>query len=104
RTAELSTEVSTLRDRVDGFLTAGDPDGARAWLREVAGIEDDAATMIVDYLAVGRAVLGAMPTCDRLVFERFFDDTGGMQLVVHSPHGGRGQRGRGLWPPERIRR
>ena len=50
----------------------------------------DAATMIVDYLAVGRAVLGRHAharSC--LVLERFFDDTGGMQLVVHSPYGGR---------------
>ena len=52
--------------------------------------------MIVDYLAVGRAVLGAMPTCELLVFERFFDETGGMQLVVHSPYGGRINRALGL--------
>ncbi|MFI5046038.1 MAG: DEAD/DEAH box helicase [Acidimicrobiia bacterium] len=96
RTAELSAEVSALRAHVDAFLDAGDPDAARAWLCATAGIDDDAATMIVDYLAVARAVLGAMPTCDRLVFERFFDETGGMQLVVHSPHGGRINRALGL--------
>jgi ATP-dependent Lhr-like helicase len=96
RTAELSTEVSDLRATVDRFLTAGDPDGARRWLIDNAGIDVDAATMIVDYLAVGRAVLGAMPTQQRLVFERFFDETGGMQLVVHSPFGGRVNRSLGL--------
>ena len=52
--------------------------------------------MIVDYLAVGRAALGAMPTQECLVLERFFDDTGGMQLVLHSPYGGRINRGLGL--------
>jgi ATP-dependent Lhr-like helicase len=52
--------------------------------------------MVVDYLAVGRAVLGAMPTQERIVFERFFDETGGMQLVVHSPFGGRVNRSLGL--------
>ncbi len=52
--------------------------------------------MIVDYLAVGRAALGAMPTQDCLVLERFFDDTGGMQLVIHSPYGGRINRAFGL--------
>ena len=52
--------------------------------------------MIVDYLAVGRAALGAMPTQECLVLERFFDDTGGMQLVVHSPYGARVNRGLGL--------
>jgi ATP-dependent Lhr-like helicase len=95
RTAELSEEVSALRTRVDGFLVAGDPDGARSWLIDTCGIVAEAATMIVDYLAVGRAVLGAMPTQECLVLERFFDDTGGMQLVIHSPYGGRVNRGLG---------
>jgi ATP-dependent Lhr-like helicase len=96
RTVELSQEISDLRRHVDDRLAAGDPDGARQWLIDVAGIGAEAATMIVDYLAVGRAVLGAMPTQDCLVLERFFDDTGGMQLVVHSPYGGRINRGLGL--------
>ncbi len=52
--------------------------------------------MIVDYIAVGRAVLGATPTLQRLVLERFFDETGGMQLVIHSPYGGRLNRAFGL--------
>ena len=96
RTAELSEEVSELRRRVDQDLAAGDPDGARNWLMAVAGIDHAAATMIVDYLAVARAVLGVMPTQQCLVLERFFDDTGGMQLVIHSPYGGRINRGLGL--------
>ena len=96
RTAELSTEISQLRQRVDAFLADRDPDGARRWLMETAGIDADAAGMIVDYLAVGRAALGAMPTQDTLVLERFFDDTGGMQLVLHSPYGARVNRGVGL--------
>ncbi len=96
RTAELSTEVSDLRHGVDALLAVGDPDAARAWLTETAGIGSVAATMIVDYLAVGRAVLGATPTQQQLVIERFFDETGGMQLVVHSPYGGRVNRSLGL--------
>jgi ATP-dependent Lhr-like helicase len=52
--------------------------------------------MIVDYLAAGRAVLGVMPSQQDLVLERFFDDTGGMQLVLHSPFGARINRGLGL--------
>ncbi|MGD9796987.1 MAG: DEAD/DEAH box helicase [Acidimicrobiia bacterium] len=96
RTAELSVEVSELRARVEALLAAGDPDGARRWLIESAGVDLAAATMAVDYLAVGRAALGAMPTQACLVLERFFDDTGGMQLVVHSPYGGRINRGLGL--------
>ncbi|HEY7106333.1 MAG TPA: DEAD/DEAH box helicase [Acidimicrobiia bacterium] len=96
RTDELSAEVSDLRARVDAFLTTGDPDGARTWLMEAAGIAPEAATMIVDYLAVGRAVLGVVPTLESIVFERFFDETGGMQLIVHAPYGGRINRALGL--------
>ncbi|MGQ0618115.1 MAG: DEAD/DEAH box helicase [Acidimicrobiia bacterium] len=96
RTAELSQEVSALRHRVDEILAAGDPDRARRWLVEAAGIDAVAAGMVVDYLAVGRAALGAMPTQEHLVLERFFDDTGGMQLVVHCPYGARINRGLGL--------
>ena len=96
RTDELSEAVSQLRAHIDAYLAAGDPDGAKRWLIELAGLESDAATMIVDYLAFARAVLGAMPTRDMLVFERFFDETGGMQLVIHTPYGGRINRAFGL--------
>jgi ATP-dependent Lhr-like helicase len=96
RTAELSEEVSKLRATVDGYVTSGNPDGALRWLQTAAGVDGPAATMVVDYLTVGRAVLGAMPTQDVLVLERFFDDTGGMQLVLHAPFGARINRGLGL--------
>lgn len=96
RTAELSTEVSELRRHVDEHLAAGDPDGARAWVMETTGLRAVAATLVVDYIAVGRAVLGITPTQEHLVLERFFDDTGGMQLVLHSPNGGRINRALGL--------
>ncbi len=96
RTEELSAEVSDLRAAVEERLVAGDPDAARAWLCEVAGLADAAAELIVTYLATSRAVLGRLPTNDTIVFERFFDDSGGMQLVVHAPFGGRINRGLGL--------
>jgi ATP-dependent Lhr-like helicase len=96
RTDELSAEVSALRRGVDERLAAGDPDGARQALLEQAGIPPEAASMIVDYLAVGRAALGVVPTQECLVIERFFDDSGGMQLVVHSPFGGRVNRALGF--------
>src|ERR671911_395032 len=96
RTDELSTEVSDLRQGVDGRLAAGEPDGARRDLVAATGIPPEAATMIVDYLAVGRAALGVVPTQECLVVERFFDDSGGMQLVVHSPFGGRVNRALGF--------
>ena len=97
RTAELSDGgVRAAPSRRRAPRRRHDPDGARRWLEEHAGISAEAATMIVDYLAVGRAVLGVMPTQHHLVLERFFDETGGMQLVVHSPYGGRINRALGL--------
>jgi ATP-dependent helicase Lhr and Lhr-like helicase len=96
RTEELSDEVSSLRAGVEGHLTAGDPTGARAWLQQRAGIDADAAEMVTRYLAAGLAALGRLPTVDDVVFERFFDESGGMQLVVHAPFGGRINRGLGL--------
>lgn len=95
RTVELSAEVSELRREVDGFLAAADPDGARRWIADNAGVGDDAAATVVDYLAAGRATLGLLATQDHLVMERFFDDAGGMQLVIHSPWGGRINRAMG---------
>ena len=53
----------------------------------------DAAEQIARYLGVSRAALGGLPTKDRLVLERFFDDAGGVQLVIHTPRGGRLNRG-----------
>jgi ATP-dependent Lhr-like helicase len=96
RTAALSFEISTLRSQIDTYLNARDPDGAQRWLVEMTGIDADVAAMIVNYLAAGRVALGVMPSQQCLVFERFFDDTGGMQLVLHSPYGARINRGLGL--------
>lgn len=95
RTAELSSEVSALRSLVDGYLLAGDPVGACAAVRDETGLGADAAAMLVAYLEAGRTSLGIMPTGTDLVMERFFDESGGMQLVIHSPLGGRLNRAMG---------
>ncbi|MCA9502354.1 MAG: DEAD/DEAH box helicase [Myxococcales bacterium] len=89
RTEELSDEVSLLRADLEPWLEAGDEAAACRWLEAETGVGADAAVQIVRYLGVSRAALGGLPTRDRLVLERFFDDAGGMQLVVHSPRGGR---------------
>ncbi|HET7095834.1 MAG TPA: ATP-dependent DNA helicase, partial [Casimicrobiaceae bacterium] len=75
---------------------AGEPSAAVASLGEAPGIAADAATQLVEYLATGRAALGTMPTHSTIVFERFFDESGGMQLVIHSPFGSRLNRAWGL--------
>ncbi|MFV0260067.1 MAG: DEAD/DEAH box helicase [Acidimicrobiales bacterium] len=95
RTVELSEEVSRLRADVDGYLVADDPAGAVRLLTESAGIPTGAAALIVSYLAAAKLTLGVMPTGTDLVIERFFDDADGMQLVIHSPLGGRINRAMG---------
>jgi ATP-dependent Lhr-like helicase len=69
---------------------------ALAWLANEPGIGDAAARQIVEYLAAAHAALGVLPTRETIVFERFFDAVGGMQLVVHSPYGSRLNRAWGL--------
>jgi ATP-dependent Lhr-like helicase len=96
RTEELSEEVSDLRAVVGERLSAGDPEGARRWLEEECGIDSAAADTIVRYLAAGLAALGTLPTKDTIVLERFFDESGGTQLVGHAPFGARLNRALGL--------
>lgn len=96
RTDELSAEVSQIRECLDGLLAQGETDRAIRWLMDHAGVDHHVASMAVRYLAAARMALGRLPTREHLVFERFFDETGGMQLVVHAPFGGRINRGFGL--------
>ena len=69
---------------------------AAADLEAQCGIPSEAAEFIVNYLAASRKLLGTLPSHRRIVVERFFDETGGMQLVVHNPRGSRVNRGFGL--------
>jgi len=79
-----------------GAEAAEESDSVLAWLIQTVGIDDGAARQIVEYLAAARAALGFLPTLDTIVFERFFDEVGGMQLVIHSPYGSRLNRAWGL--------
>jgi ATP-dependent Lhr-like helicase len=69
---------------------------ARAWLVNEVGIGEHAAQQLVDYYAAARIELGLLPTQTTLAMERFFDEAGGMQLVIHSPLGSRLNRAWGL--------
>ncbi|APA88753.1 DEAD/DEAH box helicase [Paraburkholderia sprentiae WSM5005] len=122
RSDELSFAVARLREQVEGLLTEREPaaralasagiaatevahetgptaprlDHAIAWLIDNLALDESAARQIVEYLARARAALGALPTQSTLVMERFFDESGGTQLVIHSPFGSRVNRAWGL--------
>src|SRR5438876_4770992 len=97
RSDALSAAVSRLRAEIAAhFGTDPAGEGALRWLVEEVGIAEPAARQLVEYLASGFAALGCLPTQDTLVLERFFDEAGGMQLVVHSPNGSRINRAWGL--------
>jgi ATP-dependent Lhr-like helicase len=97
RSDELSVSVSRLRIEVAERLRH-DPTGQTAlrWLVDEIGIAEGAAEQLVEYLTSAHAALGCLPAQDTIVLERFFDEVGGMQLVVHSPYGSRINRAWGL--------
>jgi ATP-dependent Lhr-like helicase len=101
RTPELSAAVSRVRQEIGRRLDNAaarltDNGDAMEWLMEEVGLDHAAALQLVQYLSAGRAALGVLPTLDTVVFERFFDESGGMQLVIHSTFGSRVNRAWGL--------
>lgn len=114
RSDELSREVSELRADVARRLSAAstwapalagaslgseasdDVSEIACWLREETGADGASTEQAVTYLAASHAMLGAIPTQQTLVLERFFDEAGGMQLVLHSPYGSRINKAWGL--------
>ncbi|MHB8441369.1 MAG: DEAD/DEAH box helicase [Candidatus Tyrphobacter sp.] len=92
RTIELSREVCAVRERIE----TSDDGAARAFLAAECGLDDAGAAQAVAYVRAGRAALAALPTHRTVVAERFFDDGGGMQLVLHTPFGARINRAWGL--------
>lgn len=106
RTPELSQQVAEVREKVDE-LTRGMAPGAdlRAseqplaavdWLRSECGLDRSGAEQLIQHVIAGRAVLGEVPTQSTIIAERFFDESGGMQLVLHAPFGGRINKAWGL--------
>jgi ATP-dependent Lhr-like helicase len=94
RTAELSAAVASLRAAV--AERCHDPAAASRWLVDETHVNEWAAEQIVQYITDTVAALGTVPTLETIVAERFFDESGGMQLVLHTPFGGRINRALGL--------
>jgi ATP-dependent Lhr-like helicase len=116
RTPELSAQVSEIREKISEFApwhghpghahgqdaraTAGEtpapPFAAINWLKDQCGLDDSGAEQAVEYILAGRALLGAVPTQRTIIAERFFDEGGGMQLIIHAPFGSRINKAWGL--------
>jgi ATP-dependent Lhr-like helicase len=106
RTEELSFHVADLRqeisDRLHNIFPVGvsqnQPKVAEtvAWLKQECGLDEAGAEQAIEYILQGRAVLGDVPTQTTVIAERFFDEGGGMQLVIHAPFGGRINKAWGL--------
>ncbi|MDB5392059.1 MAG: cshB [Planctomycetaceae bacterium] len=87
RTLELSYEVSRLREELSDRIA--DPTAAEKWLIDETSCSTFAAQQIVLYATAQKAAIGLLPTQKQVVYERFFDESGGMQLVIHAPFGSR---------------
>jgi ATP-dependent Lhr-like helicase len=96
RTEELSRAVSRLRQEVAERCARDGLGAAVAWLRDEVGVGGPAAAQLASYLAAAAGALGAMPSRETLIAERFFDEAGDMHLVVHAPFGSRLNRAWGL--------
>jgi ATP-dependent Lhr-like helicase len=106
RTAELSATIAGLRKEISDRLPGVSPVAFSpaqpliaetiAWLKQECGLDDSGAEQAVEYILQGRAVLGDVPTQSTIIAERFFDEGGGMQLVIHAPLGGRINKAWGL--------
>ncbi len=106
RTAILCDGVGELREQISartptiapGYISASNPEVAAAidWLTETCGVCASGAQQLIAYIVTGRAVLGAVPSKTTIIAERFFDEGGGMQLILHAPFGGRINKAWGL--------
>jgi ATP-dependent helicase Lhr and Lhr-like helicase len=105
RTAELSEQVAELRQQINSLTETAVPGPMRSdpsrsaainWLMQECGLDAAGAEQVVEYIIAGRAVLRAVPTQQTVIAERFFDESGGMQLVIHAPFGGRINKAWGL--------
>jgi ATP-dependent Lhr-like helicase len=106
RTQELSAHVAGLRKEISDRLHHTFPVGISqaqpavaetvAWLKEECGLDEAGAEQAIEYVLQGRAVLGDVPTQETIIAERFFDEGGGMQLIIHAPYGGRINKAWGL--------
>src|SRR5271167_1090760 len=93
---ELADGEAQTKIRLRGIESSPEVQTAVAWLKDECGLDDSGAEQLVEYIVTGRAVLGDVPTQQTIIAERFFDEGGGMQLIIHAPFGGRVNKAWGL--------
>ncbi len=106
RTDELSAHVAELREQISSLVPRSlsapekqdraDFGEAVNWLQAECGLDQSGAEQAAEYVIAGRAILGAIPTQQTVIAERFFDESGGMQLIIHAPFGARINKAWGL--------
>lgn len=96
RTIELSECVSSMREQLEDYICGAGNSAAVSYLECECGLDRAGAEQAVEYITQGRSVLGVVPTQKKIVAERFFDESGGMQLIIHAPFGGRINKAWGL--------
>ena len=106
RTDELSAHVADLREKISALVPRVTPDAksqttpdaasAVSWIKLECSLDQAGAEQAVEYIVAGRAVLGAVPTQSTVIAERFFDESGGMQLIIHALFGARINKAWGL--------
>ena len=96
RTIELSASVSRFRETLQEQLERDGEAAASQWLRNELGLSESAASQILAYALAQLAGFGMLPTQAHIALERFFDESGGTQLVIHSPYGSRINKAWGL--------
>lgn len=96
RTIELSACVSEIRRALEEFIVSQKSSDAVQFLQQECNLDAAGADQAVEYVVLGRSILGRVPTQDTIVAERFFDESGGMQLIIHAPFGGRINKAWGL--------
>lgn len=96
RSLELSQGVSRLREEVAAAIQDGGVEAGVRLLTGQHGLDGESARQLCEYISKTLAALGQMPTQSCIVMERFFDESGGTQLIIHSPYGSRLNRAWGL--------
>ncbi|MBP3985521.1 DEAD/DEAH box helicase [Pseudoxanthomonas helianthi] len=96
RSIELSASVSRLREAMQDQLERGGEAELKAWLLSELRLGESAAAQIAGYAAAQFAGFGLLPSQSRIALERFFDESGGTQLIIHSPYGSRINKAWGL--------